>query len=682
MDSRLYLSKDSIKMLDECVEDFGTWHFDAINQPLLLAKLLSTDGAFLRDYLVEEDIDDYDIFWPIYCENRKNHLLIKDGEEVPEYTQEKVAKMAPNNFVPDDKKKAGESKNNKPVDDGKQYRSERDHEFIFYDKAKKAHWYSISDEFLSVVNVICDLAEEFNFKEIRPVHFTIAMFKAESEVLKEFFADLQENFAMAKKFFTSGTILNLGVIPYDLRGFLSCLNDNVDRKKPCQILMRDKETSQIWNICLKMNKRNTIIVGEAGVGKSALIEKITYDIVTGNCPDKFKNFSVISLDVNSLIAGTTFRGQAEERIKSLIDFLRDHDNVILFIDEVHTILGAGSCFEGEMDLANALKPILARGDTIVIGATTEEEYEKYFKRDAALTRRFEKLVVKEPKSDKVYPMIKNKIATLSKYHGVKISRSMVEYIIMIAHCFHFEKKNPDKTLDLIDRSMVAAEMSGKKMVDQACVLSNFDIFFDLFNGMSEDSRKETAYHEAGHYLIGKLSDKLVEYNMLAVSIMPAENYLGVTCYEYRDDIVPFKNKDYFIDSIAMDLGGRIAEKVFTSTITAGASEDLKSANAVAFYVVSNLGMTAEDSNNVNTIYLNTEDYPMLTEKATNMLNDEKTKMVELATKRAEAIINPHRELLDKIVKLLLKKHIVGESELDKVCRSYFQKKGMPMPKSN
>ncbi len=681
MDFKLYLSKDSVKMLDECVGDFGTWHFDAINQPLLLAKLISCDGAYLRDYLTEEEIDDYDIFWPIYCENRKNYLQIKEDEEYTGLTQETAAKTMPNNFKPDEEKNPAKSKPAEPVNDGKQYKSERDHDFIFKDKAGREHWYPISEEFEEIVEIIIDLAKEFNFREIQPVHFTIAMFKAESEVLKLFFTDLQENFSVAKKFFTSGTILNLGVIPYDLRGFLNCLNDRVDRKKPCQILMRDKETNQIWNICLKMNKRNTIIVGEAGVGKSALIEKITYDIVTGNCPAKFKNFSVISLDVNSLIAGTTFRGEAEERIKSLIEFLQNHDNVILFIDEVHTILGAGSCFEGEMDLANALKPILARGETIVIGATTEEEYERYFKRDAALTRRFEKLVVEEPKSNKVYPMIKNKIATLSKYHGVKISKTMVEYIIMIAHCFHFEKKNPDKTLDLIDRSMVAAEMSGKKTVDQECVLSNFDIYFDLFNGMGEDARKETAYHEAGHYLIGKLSEKLVEYRMLAVSIMPTENYLGVTCYEYREDVVPFKNKDYFVDSIAMDLGGRVAEKVFTSTITAGASEDLKNANAVAFHIVSQLGMTAEDSNNVNSIYLNTPEFPMLTEKATNMLNAEKAKMVDLANKRAEEIILSNRELLDKIVKLLLRKHIVGEAELDGVCRRYFEKKGIPMPKA-
>ena len=130
-----------------------------------------------------------------------------------------------------------------------------------------------------------------------------------------------------------------------------------------------------------------------------------------------------------------------------------------------------------MDLANALKPILARGETIVIGATTYNEYEKYFKKDAALSRRFEKVEVKEPVAKNVYPMIKNKIDSLSEFHGVKIKKSMVEYTIMIANCFAFEKKNPDKTLDLIDRAMVSARRLNKKWVDKSCVLKNFSISF-------------------------------------------------------------------------------------------------------------------------------------------------------------------------------------------------------------
>jgi len=117
-----------------------------------------------------------------------------------------------------------------------------------------------------------------------------------------------------------------------------------------------------------------------------------------------------------------------------------------------------------MDFANALKPLLARGETVVIGATTSEEYEMHFARDKALSRRFEMVEVKEPMSDKVYPMIKNKVKTLSEFHNVKISKKLVEYAIMISHCFNSTSKNPDRTLDVIDKSMVNSELAGRKNV--------------------------------------------------------------------------------------------------------------------------------------------------------------------------------------------------------------------------
>ena len=448
----------------------------------------------------------------------------------------------------------------------------------------------------------------------------MALFEANDSILKSIIDDFEADYETVKKQFSRSSIANIGLIPFELAPFMTCLNDKIDTSKPCEILMRDKEIAQIWNISHKMNKRNTIIVGEPGVGKSALIDKIAYDIKKKTCPKRFSGFVVICLDVNSLIAGTKYRGDAEARIKKLIEFLEKHDNIILFIDEVHTILGAGACVEGEMDLANALKPILARGETIVIGATTEEEYELYFKRDAALSRRFEKVVVEEPTCEKVYPMIKNKIRVLSNFHGVTISKPMVEYAIMIANCFAFEKKNPDKTLDLIDRSMVSAQIKGKTKVDKESILANFRIFYELFDSMDADARKEVAYHESGHYLVGKLSERLVNFKMLAVSIMPAEDYLGVTCYEYRKDRMPFSNLDYYIDRIAFDLGGRVAEKIFRVTVTSGASQDLNNATFLAHTVVAKMGMTDSDGIR-NSIIMNTAEQPMFSEKEIDRINE-------------------------------------------------------------
>ncbi len=826
---KLYLSKDSIKMLDECVGEFDSWHYDAINYPILMAGILETDKAMLRGYLIDQgaSMQDLDDFVPMYLGRRRDSLEIAPGEKYDGYTQEEAAEIMPRSHIPDDeideavsdveaeddeeaeddftiedldneiksacqaveeewtetgvgivkipdkvqtndtassesvfepgivepakdsiihivetqpeeKPKTGddtktegventfeenftafvvdlmkkmkddktkqfiiqEVENNKlgevkiltpdmlksmydkPKEekvvksDEPKFKSEIVQYYEFFDKAGREHWYPASSDFVKVIKCIMELADRYHFEEIEPIHFTVALFKLEYEDLREFFYTVcdgyEGDYNDAHKLFTSSSVLNMGIIPFELAQFMTNLNDRVDISRPCQILCRDKETKQVWNICLKMNKRNTVIVGEAGVGKSALIEKITYDIVTGNCPERFKNFVVISLDVNSLIAGTSYRGDAEERIKGVINFLESHNNVILFIDEVHTILGAGSCFEGEMDLANALKPILARGDTIVIGATTEYEYETYFATDAALSRRFEKLVVEEPESNKVYAMIENKIKTLSEFHHVTITKRMVEYIIMIAHCFQFEKKNPDKTLDLIDRSMVSAESNGRKRVTQQDVLDNFGIYFDQFDGMGEESRREVAYHETGHYLVAKLSDKLIDLRLLAVSIMPAETYLGVTCYEMRKDKVPFTDINYFLDSIAMDLGGRISEKLYRTKVTSGARVDLRYATQQAHLLVSQLGMTLEEEDR-NFIYLNSDVTPMYSEKVVDKLNEEVKKVVDAAYKRAEKIILDHRDLLEAIVEALMKKHIMSEDELDEICQKFLRK---------
>lgn len=146
-------------------------------------------------------------------------------------------------------------------------------------------------------------------------------------------------------------------IPKELQTCLTVLNNKYspDETK-CPILGRDKETKKLISVLAKAKKRNTVLVGEPGVGKTALVEKLAWSIVTGNCHEKFKNCKIVSLDVTSIIAGTKYRGTAEERFQKLISFLEENQNCILFIDEIHTILGAGACSDGELDLANSLKP--------------------------------------------------------------------------------------------------------------------------------------------------------------------------------------------------------------------------------------------------------------------------------------------------------------------------------------
>ena len=427
------------------------------------------------------------------------------------------------------------------------------------------------------------------------------------------------------------------VIPELLSTCITNLNEKMAKKDLCGILGRDAECEEIWRIMLKESKRNVILVGDAGVGKSSIVYKLAFDIAKGKAPKYFKGFTILSLDTNSMIAGTKYRGEAESKYQEIISLMESNDKIILFIDEIHTIIGAGSTsVEDNNDFSNALKPILAGDTARVIGATTTEEYERFFSEQSAVKRRFHTIEVKEPKTEELYPMLRETITILEKFHGVKLSKEMFDYIVLNASCFDYETKNPDRTKDLIDLAMATAKKDGKTKVDKASVMANFKHNLKAFEKMPEEKKKRTAYHELGHYIMWYFTpnkDKTVQ----AVSIIPADDYLGVNVFEMNEEaLTEEQDIDYFINYMAEQLAGRVAECIFGIKINSGASSDLRKATKAAYNAVVKYGLTSVISK--NRVYLDESGYSMTTEKSIETVNKEIDRLIDAAYTRAEKII--------------------------------------------
>lgn len=459
-------------------------------------------------------------------------------------------------------------------------------------------------------------------------------------------------------------------IPKSLSGCLSILNDKFSENPNCTILGRDNECKEIWKTMMKKTKRNVLLIGEPGVGKSSVVYKLTYDILNGTCPEMFKDFLILSLNVNNLVSGTIYRGQAEERYKDLIELLEDYENLILFIDEIHMIVGAGSSSseKNEQDFSNALKPILAGDEAIIIGATTTEEYKKTFGMEGALRRRFRNITIKEPKTTEVYAMLKDSIKQLEEFHGVKISKRMVNAIIFYSSCFNYNTKNPDRTKDLIDLSMVTAKMDGKDHVDRESIMKNFDFNFKKFHNMTPAMINEIAYHETGHFIIRRFSGRLTNKEVVAISIIPATDYLEINVFD-PTDCEPTSDKNFFIDEIASCLAGRISEKLFLGVQNnSGASSDLKTATMLAYDMVTKYGMSTKLGE--NRIYFNDHNYKMQTDEVTNMINGEIKNIIDRATERATNLLNEHKDLVKALAEELSKKGMLSKIELEEIIQKY------------
>ena len=314
-----------------------------------------------------------------------------------------------------------------------------------------------SRESSAVVQAAVDLTRTFSDRYASVEHLLVAVAKergAARDILRRNGVDHNQLIAAIKELRKGATIdSESDELEFDALGkYAINLNDGAAAGRLDPVIGRDEEIRRVLQILSRRTKNNPILVGEPGVGKTAIAEGIAQRIVSGDVPENLKDKVVYSLDMGALVAGAKYKGEFEERLKAVVkEVISAEGRVLLFIDEIHTLVGAGKS-EGAMDAANILKPALARGELRTIGATTLDEYQKYFEKDKALERRFQKVMVDEPSTEDAISIMRGLKERYESHHRVRIKDEAIIASVELSHRYITERFLPDKAIDLVDEA--------------------------------------------------------------------------------------------------------------------------------------------------------------------------------------------------------------------------------------
>ena len=380
----------------------------------------------------------------------------------------------------------------------------------------------MNDEFISTEHILLALIGVPS-----PAQSILLNFKVEYQAVKDILKELRGSQTISDPFPENKYKV--------LDKYTTNLTELARQEKLDPVIGRDQEIRRIMQVLLRRTKNNPVLIGEAGTGKTAIVEGLAQRIIAGDVPENLKNKEIVTLDLGALVAGAKFRGEFEDRLKAVLKEVKSQSGrIILFIDELHTLIGAGAS-EGSMDASNMLKPALARGELRTIGATTTKEYQKYIERDAALERRFQPIMVSEPSVDDTISMLRGLKEKYEVHHGVRITDDALIAAAKLSNRYISDRYLPDKAVDLIDEATSSLRMEIDSMPDELDQLKR--------------KMNKLELNKAGLMTAGKYSPKLRALNAELAKLKEKANQLELHWNNEKNIISQIRNAKKEIEDL-------------------------------------------------------------------------------------------------------------------------------------
>lgn len=456
-------------------------------------------------------------------------------------------------------------------------------------------------------------------------------------------------------------ILVKKLVPNSLTEYLEDITQKLMMKPIMPIAKREHELEKVWFYISQKVRNNVFLTGEIDVGKTAIAHEIARQISTNECPKEFYEKRVLLLRPEKLLNIKSDRIY-ESTVRKLMNFLvENRKSIVLYIDNAFFMI------TDEL-LIMMLYACIKKYNIPMIATINSEYYDRYFFENTSISKYLNEVYVKEPEMENIKSMIESHLRLFENRYKVKCTEEAIKFGIYTACLSESPSSEPGNVISIFEKAFREARRKGKKEVDKECILSCYNTYLENYENTPEKEKRATSYHETGHYIVQVMCQHRSDVKISCVSILPMMWWAGVTMSYYDIKEYAIRSKEYFIDQIAMSLGGRIAEKRVINTNSTGASNDLEKVNAYAKAVVMRWGFSDKEGNK-NRSY-DYEDYFLMPESKKELIDKEIQELIDAGMKRAEEIISKNEGLLKVIAERLLVEEILTGEELEQICKEY------------